>query len=236
MLADIVHDAGDLLAFDYRLMDRLTKLLNQFAHTRCQGYPPEAAARPNKAGRGAVSFYITSTVVREQLPGGKKATKPFLMLRCYHHNGMRPQSIGRALGIGLRVAGRMAGERVAASATAVVNAPGSGQPSNQAAEQVAERARSAGQVGAHAAGKATKNVARGIGGFLRPFGRVGAIVWLEVTGLFFFLFVIVFARALWMYRTSYEQGPDHKKFLVSVPLLLLFLYLSASSFWRARRK
>ena len=136
------------------------------------------------------------------------------------------------MGIGLRVAGRMAGERVAASATAAVNVPASGQPSSQAAGQD----RSVGQVGGQAAGKATKNVARGIGGFLRPFGRVGAIVWLEVTGLFFFLFVIVFARALWMYRTSYEQGPDHKRFLVSVPLLLLFLYLSASSFWRARRK
>ena len=236
MLADIVHDAGDLLAFDYRLMDRLTKLLNQFAHTRCQGYLQRRRPARTKPVAARSPFTLRPPSSGSNCRAAKKRQNRSVMLRCYHHNGMRPQSIGRALGIGLRVAGRMAGERVAASATAVVNAPGSGQPSNQAAEQVAERARSAGQVGAHAAGKATKNVARGIGGFLRPFGRVGAIVWLEVTGLFFFLFVIVFARALWMYRTSYEQGPDHKKFLVSVPLLLLFLYLSASSFWRARRK
>jgi len=71
---------------------------------------------------------------------------------------------------------------------------------------------------------------------LRPFGRVGGIIWLEVTGAFFFLFVVVFARALWMYRASYLQGPDHEKFLISAPLLLLFLYLSVSAFWRARRK
>jgi hypothetical protein len=144
---------------------------------------------------------------------------------------MKPQSIGRALGIGLRVAGRVAGERVAASTQAAANAP-AGQTSVEAAEQIQAGSRAAGQ----AAGKATKHVARGVGGFLRPFGRVGGIVWLEVTGVFFFLFVIVFGRALWMYRASFAQGPDHQKFLVSVPLLLVFLYLSVSSFWRARRK
>jgi hypothetical protein len=64
---------------------------------------------------------------------------------------------------------------------------------------------------------------------------VGGLLWLEVTGVFFSLFAVVFARALWLYRASYAHGPDHQKFLVSAPLLLLFLYLSVSSFWRARR-
>jgi hypothetical protein len=141
---------------------------------------------------------------------------------------MKPQSIGRALGVGLRVAGRMAGERMAASANAAVNAPAS-QPSSEAA---AAHTRAAGQ----AAGKASRGVVRGIGGFLRPFGRVGGIVWLEVTGVIYLLFVVVFARALWIYRASYAQGPDHQKFLVSAPLVLVFLYLSVSSFWRARRR
>jgi hypothetical protein len=144
---------------------------------------------------------------------------------------MKPQSIGRVLGTGLRVAGRMAGERVAASAKAAANTPGT-PPAGQAAVETRAGDRAAGQ----AAGKATRNVARGVGGFLRPFGRVGGIVWLEVTGVFFFLFVIVFGRALWMYRASFAQGPDHQKFLVSVPLLLVFLYLSVSAFWRANRK
>jgi hypothetical protein len=141
---------------------------------------------------------------------------------------MKPQSIGRMLGTGLRVAGRMAGERVAASANAAVNGTASQQPS----AEVAAQTRAAGQT----AGQATRGIARGVGGFLRPFRRVGGIVWLEVTGVFFFLFVVVFARALWMYRASYAQGPDHQKFLVSAPLLLVFLYLSVSSFWRARRR
>jgi hypothetical protein len=132
------------------------------------------------------------------------------------------------LGTGLRVAGRMAGERVAASANAAVNGTASQQPS----AEVAAQTRAAGQT----AGQATRGIARGVGGFLRPFRRVGGIVWLEVTGVFFFLFVVVFARALWMYRASYAQGPDHQKFLVSAPLLLAFLYLSVSSFWRARHR
>jgi hypothetical protein len=122
----------------------------------------------------------------------------------------------------------MAGERVAASANAVVNGPTTQQPSAEASAQT----RAAGQT----AGRAARGVARGIGGFLRPFRRVGGTVWLEVTGVFFFLFVVVLARALWMYRASYAQGPDHQKFLVSAPLLLVFLYLSVSSFWRARRR
>jgi hypothetical protein len=138
---------------------------------------------------------------------------------------MKPHSIGRTLGVGLRIAGRIAGQHVAAIAQA--SASVSQPPADTAAQS-----RAAGQ----AAGQATRGVARGVGGFLRPFGRVGGIVWLEVTGVFFFLFVLVFARALWLYRLSYLQGPDHQKFLVSVPLLLVFLYLSVSSFWRARRK
>jgi hypothetical protein len=143
---------------------------------------------------------------------------------------MKPESIGRVLGTGLRVAGRMAGEHVAARANAAANAPSS-QPSVEAS-QVAAQNRSVGKV----AGKATRGVARGVGGFLRPFGRIGGILWLEVTGVFFLLFVLVFARALWMYRASYLHGPDHQKFLVSAPLVLVFLYLSLSSFWRARHK
>jgi hypothetical protein len=75
-----------------------------------------------------------------------------------------------------------------------------------------------------------------MGGFLRPFRRVGGILFLEITGAFFFLFVILFANWAWKLHSSYAQGPDHPKFLVFSVLALVFLYLSLSSFWRARRK
>jgi hypothetical protein len=140
---------------------------------------------------------------------------------------MKPHSIGRTLGIGLRVAGRIAGQRVAAGAEAAAKEP---PPPPVAA--AAAQSRASGQ----AAGQVTRGVARGVGGFLRPFGRVGGIVWLEVTGVFFLLPVIVFAPTLWRTRASFMHGPDHRTFLVSAALVVVFLYLGVSSFWRARRK
>ncbi len=141
---------------------------------------------------------------------------------------MRPLLIGRTLGVGLRIAGRIAGQCVDAAGTpSSAKAPAAGAPVDHAA-----RGRAAG----HATARTTKGVVRGLGGFLRPFGRVGGILWLEVTGVFFFLFVIAFAPALWRTRASYAHGPDHHTFWVSAALTAVFLYLSVSSFWRARRK
>ncbi len=148
---------------------------------------------------------------------------------------MKPETIGRALGIGLRVAGRVAGERMAASAQAAASVPPAAAASavcSAAQSRQTEQSRQAGQV----AGKATRGVAAGVGGFLRPFQRVGGILWLEVTGVFFFLPVLVFAPVLWKTRLSWAHGPDHRTFLVTAAIVVLFFYLSASSFWRARRK
>ena len=138
---------------------------------------------------------------------------------------MKPYVIGRVVGMGLRVAGRVAGQHMAASAPA----PQSGVQGRSAGQAATQATRVAGQ--------ATKNVARGVGGFLRPFRRVGGIIWLEVTGVFFLIFVPVFIwRGLWPARASYLHGPDHWRFLVFAGLTLVFLYLGVSSFWRAGRK
>jgi hypothetical protein len=145
---------------------------------------------------------------------------------------MKPQTIGRALGIGLRVAGRMAGERVAGQSSAANASGKQSQPGQPPATGGAEQARATGQV----AGKATRSVARGVGGFLRPFQRVGGILWLEVTGVFFALPVVVFAPTVWRSRLSWASGPDHRTFLISLGIVLLFFYLSVTSFLRARRK
>jgi hypothetical protein len=139
---------------------------------------------------------------------------------------MKPQTIGRVLGTGMRVAGRMAGQRLAGNA-----ASGTSRP--MTVEGVgAAGVRATGKT----AGRATGSLARGVGGFLRPFGRLGSILFLEVAGLFFFIFVLVFGQTIWRARASYLHGPDHEKFLVAAGLMLVFLYLSVSSFWRARRK
>jgi hypothetical protein len=150
---------------------------------------------------------------------------------------MKPQTIGRALGIGMRIAGRVAGQRLAAGPTPQntagphhparpVTVSGVGGPSTTNSAKPVSRS----------AGRATGRLARGVGGFLRPFGRVGGILWLEVTGVFFLLPVLVFAPTVWRARASWAQGPDHRTFWVSAIVILVFLYLGVSSFWRARRK
>jgi hypothetical protein len=139
---------------------------------------------------------------------------------------MRPQTIGRVFGTGLRIAVRIVGQRLAAAAQPAVAQQA--QPQAQPLANGAVR----GQTTVHARG----GVVRGVGGFLRPFRRVGNIVWLEVTGVFFLLPVIVFAPNLWRMRASWAHGPDHKIFLVTLLVVAVFLYLGVSSFWRARHR
>lgn len=161
---------------------------------------------------------------------------------------MRAQKIGRALGIGVRVAARIAGQQLAGPAHAAARAtpaapapavsgttraePAQNQPSSRSQPQN----RVSGQKATPAAVKTGRNVRRGVAGFFSPFRRVGGILWLEVTGVFFLLPVVVFTPNLWRYRASVLHGPDHRTFLVTACVVLLFLYLGVSSFWRAHRR
>jgi hypothetical protein len=168
-------------------------------------------------------LYLTSVAVWDQLGIANEREERFGNGHCYHHNGMKPQNIGRVLGIGLRVAGRVAGQRVATGGRASENVS-----TAQTAGGASVRGR--------AAGKTAKGVARGVGGFLRPFLRVGGIVGLQVMGVLFLLPVVVFAPTFWRTRASWAQGPDHRLFLVTAVVIGVFVYLSVSSFWRARKR
>jgi hypothetical protein len=191
-----------------------------------------AAASAKRAREAYLDFnYLNAAANEGQLPGANSNAKicaPTFAATIIDE--MRPQTVGRVLGVGLRVAGRLAGQRLAGT----VGNPGNptSRPVTIAGMISPETQRNAGRQ----TGKATANVARGVGGFLRPFRRVGGIVFLEVAGVFFLLFVLVFGQMVWRMRSNYAQGPDHPKFLMAVGLMLVFLYLSASSFWRARRK
>lgn len=142
---------------------------------------------------------------------------------------MRPQTIGRALGIGMRVAGRMVGQHIAESAQAATTAQS--QPARNTPVQASRNSQAAPRARVQGGG-----IAKGVGGFFRPFGRVGRIVMLEVVGVLFLLPVLAFSPNLWRMRASWAKGPDHNMFLITAGVVLLFLYLGVSSFWRARRK
>jgi hypothetical protein len=152
-------------------------------------------------------------------------------------NGMRPRKIGQALGIGVRVAGRIAGQRIAASTAAAGSAPASGQrfAGAQAVPQAAPRVGNSAAIG-HAAGQAGRTVSQGVGGFIRPFRRVGGILWFEVTGVLFLLPVLVFGPALWHAIESYSHTSDHRTLWTAGIIVGVFLYLSISAFWRAHRR
>jgi hypothetical protein len=157
---------------------------------------------------------------------------------------MYPRNIGRALGIGVRVAGRIAGQRIAASAQPAASAPGS---VNRSANRVdvnsvraqsavgaspAIRAQSQAQSASRIAAQTSRGLRSGINGFLRPFRRVGGIVWLEVTGSFFLLFAAVFVLRLWQ-NWSGISGVSRD---FAIGAAVVFLYLGITSFWRARHK
>jgi hypothetical protein len=91
-------------------------------------------------------------------------------------------------------------------------------------------------VRARAAGKSTRNVGKGISGFLKPFRTVGSKILLEVIGVFFLLPVLVFSPVLWRTRASWQHGPDHRTFLSAAVIIAIFLYLGVTSFWRAARR
>ena len=143
---------------------------------------------------------------------------------------MRPRTIGRVLGVGVRVAGRVVGQRLAQQST--LREPQIQRAGAEAAQVVGTLGQTASQV----ATRTQRGIRQGAGGFLRPFRRVGGILWLEVTGVFFLLPVIVFAPALWREGLAYSHTNDHRTFWVTAFVVAVFLYLGVSSFWRARRR
>lgn len=146
---------------------------------------------------------------------------------------MKPEEMGKRLGIGVRVAGRIAQQRAAANAQAK-SQHSAGMPG--AASQPPIHAHAVHRQTGKVAGAATRNLGRGIGGFLRPFGRVGGILWLEVTGFFFGLFALYFAIDIWRTRLGYAAGPQHTHFLISVGMTVVFCYLCVSAYWRAGKR
>jgi hypothetical protein len=163
---------------------------------------------------------------------------------------MNPNEFGKKLGIGVRVAGRIAQQRAREAAQAKDAAKQQAGSASQ--EPVASPAQSPRAVYEpvlrsvpnareiremkEKTHKLSRAAGRGIGGFLRPFGRVGGILWLEVTGFFFGLFGLYFAVDLWRSRLSYAAGPQHSRFLIAAALTAVFGYLSVSAFWRAHRR
>ena len=189
---------------------------------------------------GSNSLYITANPTEEQ-PRIRRWRPRATEVAATIIDGMRPRTIGRALGIGVRVAGRIAGQRLAASALPAAASPqvrnanpiaGSGAQAQTVSQGLARATMQAGQPLNHTG----KSVSRGVGGLLHPFRRVGGILWLEVTGVFFLLFALVFTRGVVNGIANYAHTSDHGSLWGSTGAIVVFLYLGISSFWRANRR
>jgi hypothetical protein len=130
----------------------------------------------------------------------------------------------------MRVAGRIVGQRLSAQGQFGVGAPRT--PTVQLGTSSAVQNRAAGQAAGQFTTQAGRGVSRGIGGFLRPFRRVGGILWLEVTGAFFLLFAAVFALRLW----QNWAGVGWIWRALEIGAAVVFVYLGVGSFWRAQRR
>jgi hypothetical protein len=77
----------------------------------------------------------------------------------------------------------------------------------------------------------------GARGALRNLRKVAHGLFLEVTGVFFVLFVVVGMGATWREYGAWAAGKiGPGKPLLAVSFTVLFSYFAATSFWRARRK
>ena len=143
---------------------------------------------------------------------------------------MDSRNIGRVLGIGVRVAGRIAGQQINAQAQPSATAPSYRPAPSAAPVHTFAHGQAAAQKTKQLAAQA-RVASRSASGFLRPFRRLGGILWLEITGAFFLLFAILFVARLW----QNWAGTSHYGRAITSVAAAVFFYLGISSFWRARR-
>ena len=69
---------------------------------------------------------------------------------------------------------------------------------------------------------------------LRSVSRVGHLLWLEVTGLFFAGFAVIGGFAAWHDYSKHKTLSS--RFLAAICFMVIFAWFGLTSFWRARRK
>ena len=131
---------------------------------------------------------------------------------------MKPNSLGRRLGVGVRVGANILRDRAGRASQATASSV------KQEAPVYAARGKAVGR-GAKAFGRA----------FWGPFAHVSGVLWLEITGMFFGIFTLFFAQNAWKLHQA-ANSDQRTKFLLYVAVTLIFAWFTGSSFYRARRK
>jgi hypothetical protein len=163
---------------------------------------------------------------------------------------MQPNRLGRVLGIGARVAADKLREGTARAAAAAQRPAPPPQPAAAPTQPAPTTTRPAPAATAApkrsgpstppppSVAEGTRRLARGAGRFSaslwRPFAHATGILTLQITGMFFAMFTLVFAVHSWqLYKTAGWR--DHHLPLYAV-FAVLFAWFTISSFWRANRR
>jgi hypothetical protein len=137
---------------------------------------------------------------------------------------MRPEKLGRALGIGVR----LAGQRILPAA------PPPPTPTERQAAS-ARRVRQGEALG-HKACRTKDGGKRLVRAVWNPFAGATGTLWYEITGMFFALFALFFGQHMWSVHIGWRTGPNHRDFILYAVLSLMFAWFAVSSFRHARRR
>ncbi|GGG98559.1 hypothetical protein [Silvibacterium dinghuense] len=139
---------------------------------------------------------------------------------------MKPERVGRGLGVGLRVASGMIREKASQAAqSAQQQAPVYAERAAEQAQRATERARAVKREG--------KRFGESIWG---PFVHAGGVLWLEITGVFFAVFGLFFIQSAWKIHQGWRAGAEHVHFVAYAALAAIFFWFAVSSFLGARKK
>ncbi len=148
---------------------------------------------------------------------------------------MRPGKVGRALGIGARLLAQRVQPPPPAPLTPEQQAAASSQRVTRG-QQAGQHARTFAKTATRNAGERASTLGKAGRTLWNPFAHAGSILWLEITGLFFLLFAVLFAEHMWMIHGAYRSGPEHQHFLMYAVCCVLFVWFSFTSFARAHRR
>ncbi len=159
---------------------------------------------------------------------------------------------GRVLGIGARLAAKTVVSAVDAATAPNPSTPaGSGEGSAKTVERTAVRAVPEGvpvvkrpieaRVPVRQTAQGLKQGSKRFGEAIwGPFARLGGVLWLEVTGVFFGLMAFSVGAGAWKLRGALHgtaaNHEDHVRLLVAIGITLVFAYFCVSSYVRAGRR
>jgi hypothetical protein len=149
------------------------------------------------------------------------------------------KSMGRGANAGQAAARpqtRPAADSTQTTATAATGTAATGTAASKAIHQAAHTAAQT-VIKARGTRRGLRSGGRRFGPAWRTFVRLWGVLWLEVVGVVFGLFVLFAAVGVWRLRGEWHSNAaEYRQLLGALAMLAVFGYFAVSSFVRARRR